>query len=141
LSNQQRNLLLIRPGVIFGFERIVERGRVFRAFACLGKVHHSFFEVEERYVFKGSLPGVDALTFSEIKQGSTIFDLVFRSGEQLTSSDIEELFDVKADAPLASPLLKTKRDMELRLLELNASYGARGLVLFQTIVVISSSYV
>jgi hypothetical protein len=80
-----------------------------------------------------TLQGVDALTLSEIKQGNIIFDLVFRSGEQLTTSDMQELFDVEVDATQASTLLKTKRDMGLQLLELNASYGAHGLVLFQTV--------
>jgi hypothetical protein len=79
------------------------------------------------------LQGVDALILSEIKQGNIIFDLVFRSSQQLTDSDIEELFDVNVDTPEASDLLKTKRDKGLRLLELNATYGAHGLVLFQTI--------
>jgi hypothetical protein len=94
---------------------------------------HLFLRTHGGESFTLELQGVDALTLSEIKQGNIIFDIVFRSGEQLTSSDIEELFDVKVDAPHASTLLKTKRDMELQLLELNASYGAHGLVLFQAI--------
>jgi hypothetical protein len=86
-----------------------------------------------------ALQGVDALALSEIKQGNIVFDLVFRSGEQLTTSDIEALFDVGVDAPQASTLLKAKRDMGLQLLELNASYGAHGLVLFQTVEMRSGS--
>jgi hypothetical protein len=94
---------------------------------------HLFLRTPDGESFTLAFQGVDALTLSEIKQGNIIFDLVFRSGEELTSADIEELFDVKVDAPNTSTLLKTKRDMGLQVLELNASYGARGLVLFQTI--------
>ena len=101
---------------------------------------HFFLRTHDGESFTLTLQGVDALTLSEIKQGNIIFDLVFRSGEQLTGTDIEELFDVKVDAPHASTLLKTKRDMGLQVLELNASYGARGLVLFQTIEVRSTTF-
>ena len=94
---------------------------------------HLFLRTHDGESFTLVLQGVDALTLSEIKQGNIIYDIVFRSGEQVTSSDIEELFDVKVDAPQASTLLKIKRDMGLQLLELNASYGAHGLVLFQAI--------
>jgi len=92
-----------------------------------------FLRTHDDESFTLMLQGVDALILSEIKQGNIIFDLVLRDGGQLTSSDIEELFDVKVDAPEVSTLLKTKRGMGLQLLELNASYGAHGLVLFQTI--------
>ncbi len=56
-SHQQGNLLLVPCGVIFGFESIVQRDGIFRAFACLGEVHHSLFEIGQRYVFKGGLLG------------------------------------------------------------------------------------
>lgn len=79
------------------------------------------------------------LILSEVKQGNIIFDLVFRKDRQLSNSDMQELFDVKADGPQASDLLKVKRDKGLQLLELNASYGAHGLVLFQSIEIFPSS--
>ena len=78
------------------------------------------------------LQEVDALTVSEIKQGNIIFDLVFRSTEELTPSDIADLYSVDVDAPQAADLLRAKREQGFQLLEINASYGAQGLVLFQT---------
>jgi hypothetical protein len=41
------------------------------------------------------------------------------------------LYSVDADAPQATDLLRAKREQGFQLLEINASYGARGLVLFQ----------
>jgi len=52
---------------------------------------HLFLRTPDGESFTLAFQGVDALTLSEIKQGNIIFDLVFRSGEELTSADIEEL--------------------------------------------------
>ena len=92
-----------------------------------------FLRTQEGNSFTLALRGVDALALSEVKQDNIVFDLVLRSGMQLTISDIEELFGVEADTPQAADLLKAKRGKEIQLLELSASYGAHGLVLFQTI--------
>ena len=75
---------------------------------------------------------VDALTLSEIKQGNIIFDLVFRGTGELTRTDMAELYSVDVDAPQATDLLRAKRERGFQLLEINASSGAQGLVLFQT---------
>jgi hypothetical protein len=82
------------------------------------------------------LQEVDALTLSEIKRGNIILDLVFRSSGELTRSDTAELYSVDVDAPQATDLLRAEREQGFQLLEINASYGAQGLVLFQT----SSAY-
>ena len=76
--------------------------------------------------------GVDALTLAEIKYGNIVFDLVLRSGLPLTAFDIEELFGIKPDVPQATDVLKAKSDAGLQLLEINSSYGAHGLALFQS---------
>ena len=82
---------------------------------------------------------MDALTLTEIKYGSIVFDLVLRNGLQLTPVDIEELFDVKPDTPQATDVLKVKSVAGLQLLEINSSYGAHGLVLFQSMEIHPSS--
>jgi hypothetical protein len=43
-----------------------------------------------------------------------------------------ELYSVDVDAPQATNLLTAKRQQGYQLVEINASYGAQGLVLFQT---------
>jgi hypothetical protein len=78
------------------------------------------------------LKEVDALALSEIKQGNIILDLVVRSTEELTLSDMAELYGVDVDAPQATNLLSAKREQGFQLLELYSSYGAQGVVLFQT---------
>jgi hypothetical protein len=91
-----------------------------------------FLRTKDAKSFILVLQEVDALTVSEIKQGNIIFDLVFRSTGELTPSDIADLYSVDVDAPQAADLLRAKREQGFQLLEINASYGAQGLVLFQT---------
>jgi hypothetical protein len=78
------------------------------------------------------LRGVERLSLDEIKGGNIIVDLVFRDAEQLTTSDMEGLYDADVGSPQAVDLLKKARERGLRVLEINPSYGALGLFLFQT---------
>jgi hypothetical protein len=91
-----------------------------------------FLRTQDGKSFILILQEVDALTLSEIKQGNMIFDLVFRGTGELTRSDVAELYSVDVDAPQATNLLAAKREQGYRLLEINASCGAQGSVLFQT---------
>jgi hypothetical protein len=90
-----------------------------------------FLKTQDGKAFTMLLQEVDALTLSEVKQGNIILDLVFRSAGDITLSDMAELYSVDADARQAADLLKAKREQGFQLLEINASYGARGLVLFR----------
>jgi hypothetical protein len=96
------------------------------------KLVHLFLRTQDGKSFILALQEVDALTLSEIKQGNIIFDLVFRSSGKLTRSDMAELYSVDADAAEATDLLRARREQGFQLLEINSSYGAQGLVLFQT---------
>jgi hypothetical protein len=89
-----------------------------------------FLRTQDGKAFTLLLQEVDALTLSEVKQGNIILDLVLRSTAGLTRSDMAELYSVDASARQAEDLLKAKRE---QVLEINASYGARGLVLFRTL--------
>ena len=93
------------------------------------KLVNLFLRTQDRKSFILVLEEVDRLKFSEIKEGNTVFDLVFRSPGEL---DIAELYGVDVGAPQASDLLRAKREQGFQLLEINASYGAQGLVLFRT---------
>jgi hypothetical protein len=96
------------------------------------KLVNLFLKAQDGQSFILVLQDVDAMTISEIEQGNIIFDLVFRSAEELTCSDMAELYGVDVDAPLAGDLLRAKREEGFQLLEINASYGAQGSVLFRT---------
>ena len=86
----------------------------------------------ERESFVLLLEDVEVLTLNEIKDGNIIFDLVIRSGHELTVSDIEYVYGIRDNPTVASRLLQTAVDKGLQLLEINPSYGAEGMVLFRT---------
>ena len=96
------------------------------------KLVNFFLRTQDGRSFILVLQDVDAMTISEIKQGNIILDLVFRNADELTLSDMADLYSVDVGAPLATDLLKAKREKGFKLLEINASYGAQGSVLFQT---------
>ena len=93
---------------------------------------HLFLRTQGGERFTLILRGVQRLSIAEIKEGNIIFDLVYREAEQVTLSDMEELYDVDADSPQAAILLQKARDHAFRVLEINPSYGALALFLFQT---------
>jgi hypothetical protein len=93
---------------------------------------HLFLRTQGGERFTLILRGIERLILSEIKEGNIIFDVVFRDSGQLTTSDIDELYDVKAHSPQAASLLEKAREKGLRALEINPSYGAFALFLFQT---------
>jgi hypothetical protein len=103
------------------------------------KLVNLFLRTQDGTSFTLILQEVDALTISEVKQGNIILDLVFRSSGQLTASDMAELFGVDVDAPQAANLLRAKCQQGFQLLEVNSSYGAQGLILFQTCEIRQSS--
>jgi hypothetical protein len=103
------------------------------------KVVNLFLRTQDGTSFTLILQEVDALTLSDVKQGNIILDLVFRSSDGLAPSDMAELFGVDVDAAQATNLLKAKRQQGFQLLELSASYGAQGLILFQTCEIRQSS--
>ena len=96
------------------------------------KLVELFLRTEDGKSFILILREVERLTLSEIKQGNIVLDLAFRSPGELTLADMAELYGVDVDAPQATDLLRARREQGFQLLELNASYGAQGLVLFQT---------
>jgi hypothetical protein len=79
-----------------------------------------------------TLQGVQALAISGVRAGNIIMDLVFRSAREITPSDVRDLYDVDSSTEQAAKLLKSTREKELQILELNSSYGAQGLLLFET---------
>jgi hypothetical protein len=96
------------------------------------KVVHLFLRTQDKKRFTLVLQGVHSLILSEIKEGNIIFDLVFRPARELTTADIAELYGVGADAAQAANLLTIASEQGLQLLEVNPSYGAHGLLLFET---------
>lgn len=95
------------------------------------KAVHCFLRTVQEQSFVLVLEGVQALIIKDLKQGNIILDLVLRSTTEITPSDMEELYGVGPGTPQVTTLLKTATERGLQILEINPSYGAQGLVLFQ----------
>ena len=95
------------------------------------KLVNCFLRTVKEQAFVLILEGVQALILTDLKQGNIILDLVFRSTTEITHSDIEELYGVGPGTSQVTTLLKTATERGLQVLEINPSYGAQGLVLFQ----------
>lgn len=89
---------------------------------------------KERYILV--LKGVQALTLSGVKAGNIILDLVIRSAREATATDVQELYDLNENDEQAAKLLESTREKKLQILELNPSYGASGLFLFEKLEII-----
>ena len=95
-----------------------------------------FLRTSDRRPYTISLLGVHEMTLSDVKSGNIIFDLVFRSASELTSSDVAILYDLDENSEQAIKLRNSKRGTKLQILELNATYGAQGLFLFENLEII-----
>jgi hypothetical protein len=97
-----------------------------------GKTAHLFLSTYDRQLYTIRLQGLQAMTLSDVKAGNIIFDLVLRSARELTNSDVGILYDLDENSEQAAKILNSARAKELQILELNATYGAQGLFLFES---------
>jgi hypothetical protein len=74
---------------------------------------HLFLRTQGGERFTLILRGIERLRLGEIKEGNIILDLVFRDADQLTKSDMAELYDVDADSSQIVGLLKKARERGL----------------------------
>jgi|HubBroStandDraft_5_1064220.scaffolds.fasta_scaffold01494_9 hypothetical protein len=84
-----------------------------------------------RKPFTLELSGVTRMGIWEVREGNILFDLVVRGSAEATPEDLTMLAlgnTEGADMAYLSQL----RESNLKMLEINASYGARGLVVFET---------
>ena len=79
-----------------------------------------------------ALSGVEAMEVSDVKVGNIIFDLALTPTQNLTAPDIQQLYGLRDDGKEAAELLRRAQQKGLSLLTINPSYGAHGLVLFET---------
>jgi hypothetical protein len=90
-----------------------------------------FLRTVDELAFVLILEDVKRLVLNDIRQGNIILDLVIRRASELTLSDMKELYGVGQETPQAQSLLNTATERKQQVLEINPSYGAQGLVLFQ----------
>lgn len=95
---------------------------------------HLFLRTIDNEPFTIVLRDVKRMRLSNIKAGNIIFDVTLISPDQITHEQIDwvhELSDVKKDEQIAK-LLASVREEGLKMLELCASYGAEGSVLYKS---------
>jgi hypothetical protein len=84
----------------------------------------------ERFVIVAS--GVAELTVDGVKSGKLIYDILIRDPQEANTSDIRALYSLAGGSGGESQsnlLLEKVRLQQWKLLEMNSSYGATGLVL------------
>jgi hypothetical protein len=91
-----------------------------------------FLRTCNQKIYELVLHGVKRLAISGAKEGNIILDLVVRSAREATHDDLRELFDLDQTPEQAERLLESTREGQLQILELNPSYGAQGLFLFES---------
>jgi hypothetical protein len=95
------------------------------------KAVHVFLRTSDQAAYTLILSGVRAMKISGVMAGNIIFDIIARTAENMSPGDMEEIYGLAKDVAQASALLASAREQHLQLLELNPSYGAEGLILFE----------
>jgi len=108
----------------------------FEGFWIDGTTVHVYLSTLEKERFTAVADGVAALDASGSRAGNIIFDVVVRDYDEVTSRDIEALFDL-GEGPAGEDqrmrqLDKAKRG-KLSLLEIGPSYGGAFMVLAQSV--------
>ncbi len=101
------------------------------------KAVHLFLRTSDQAAYTFVLSGVRAMKISGVMAGNILFDIVARGAEQMSTSDMREMYELASDASQAPALLASAREQHLQLLELNPSYGAEGLILFEKLEIAS----
>jgi hypothetical protein len=78
------------------------------------------------------LEGVQRLAVGGVKEGNIILDLLIRTGDELTLTDIESAYDISTESSQVARWLASARESHLQVLEINPSYGAEGTILFRS---------
>ena len=84
-----------------------------------------------RKPFTLKLSGVTRMGIWEVREGNILLDLVVRGAAEATSEDLT-LLGLGNTEGADMGYLAQLRESNLKMLEINASYGARGLVVFET---------
>jgi len=95
------------------------------------KAVHLFLRTSDQAAYTLVLTGVRAMRISGVMAGNIILDIVVRGAEQMSAADMGEIYGLPSDASQALASLASAREKHLQLLELNPSYGADGLILFE----------
>ena len=94
-----------------------------------------FLKTENGSRYTVVLHGVEALKIWDVRQGNIIFDVSLVGSDQLTESNLHEVYDISHadDANMQlNALLGRARHAQMQFVELTASYGAQCAALFRS---------
>lgn len=97
-----------------------------------GDRFHISLTTAERDTFAMVAEGVAALSADAFRKGNIVFDVLTRTHEELTPSDIETVYELRdgdAGRDDCVKLLAKARDQKLMVLEISPSYGGTCTVL------------
>jgi hypothetical protein len=102
-------------------------------------VVYFFLRTLDDKAFTLTLHGVQRMNISEAWEGNIILDLEIREAHTVTLADIEELYHLSPAANNEGVTeLAAIRQKELKVMEINPSYGAQALVLFARYEIVES---
>lgn len=90
-----------------------------------------FLSTSDRQEFELKVSGVSSLKAEGFRQGNIIFDVLTRSGDDITIHDIMDFFEFKEEAKALTKLEEVRRK-DLIVLEINPSYGAGCIILAES---------
>lgn len=93
---------------------------------------HVYLSTVNKAPFTLLADGVAALSASGFRKGNLIFEVLIRTHEEITQSDVAALYELRdgdAGRDQGDKLLKNAHDHKLAILEINPSYGASCLML------------
>jgi hypothetical protein len=101
-----------------------------------GSCVHLFLSTEDHKSFVLEIQGVLSLKADGFREGSSIFDVLVREGDEVSSKDIFELFGF-TDRDKARTKFESLRKAKPIVVEVNPSYGAECLILATSVELIS----
>jgi len=87
-----------------------------------------YLSTDEKQSFVLAVDDVRSLRLNDFREGNIIFDVVVRDGDEVTLSDMVELYGFSDEAKAVLKLGETHRE-GLIVVEVNPSYGASCLIL------------
>jgi hypothetical protein len=97
---------------------------------------HLFLSTEDRKSFVLEVEGVLSLKADGFREGSSIFDVLVREGDEVKSEDVFQLYGF-ADKEKARAKFQSLREGKPIVVEVNPSYGAACLILAASVELIS----
>ncbi len=95
-----------------------------------------FIRTEQKEPFVLEVHGMLSLKADGFRQANIIYDIVVREGAEISSADVQGLYNFKDESQAVRKLAELSQGAVL-VLEINPSYGASGLILADSVELIT----